>query len=99
MHRLATALGGFSLLVTCGALSASCGGDFNTVLRVASVRGSNVCLENLDGVDLAQGNGCFDQRNQDLRKPLQVGDCVEVRHEGESANILKVRRVASSRCR
>jgi hypothetical protein len=77
----ATALGG-------------CGGNFDAVDRVVSLDASQVCLTSSRGASggLRQ---CADPAAVGRPEGLTVGACVEVRHAGESARILRVTRVVA----
>ena len=74
-----------------GLMLAGCGSPFHTTDRVVSVTGTRVCVTRTDGVVKEDGSpwiSCFALSRLDTDRPLEVGNCLELKRAGESADVL-----------
>ena len=92
MSSLARRLLLAAVLVCSGVVTlAGCGGSFHSTDSVVSVSADEVCVERQAD---PPARACFDPARVGGDDEFGVGDCVEIKHAGESARVLSVRRVS-----
>jgi hypothetical protein len=72
--------------------SCACGGPFDSVDRVVSLDGSQVCVASASDTSMKSVH-CADPTSVGSPDGITVGTCVQVHHAGESARVLEVKRV------
>ena len=71
--------------------AAACGGPFNSTAMVKTVEGQEVCIVNTtdDPESPARPTDCFQTDEVDGDDTFSVGECVRMRHAGESGRITR----------